>query len=369
MIFFKTIEEPRGKPRGIFDRKEFYLTLVRSLIPQQAAEIALAIAVQLKSSTRAWIKRYTAVPCRSPVKWARAVLLAFFMLASGCIGVADKNWIVSQQSQFGIQRQVVDCAAIDLQNAPLGPQGPSHDLFARAIPEFGLNAGGFSFTTWNIRKGKAEKWNDDFVKICRNTDILILQEAYLSDNLKKMLRQEDLQWDLAMAFTYQKIEAGVLTAAKATPNLVCSLSDKEPITRIPKSTLVTRYPISGKHQELLVANIHAINFTLGYGAFKKQCDRLESMLAGHQGPMIMAGDFNTWSKGRMSHVNAMAIRLELSPVFFNEDLKSKFFGHYVDHVFYRGLEKINATTLTVATSDHNPLTVVFKLADETIDGI
>jgi endonuclease/exonuclease/phosphatase (EEP) superfamily protein YafD len=94
-----------------------------------------------------------------------------------------------------------------------------------------------------------------------------------------------------------------------------------------------------------------------------------SVLAGHQGPMIVAGDFNTWSKGRMSRVNAMAIRLELSSVFFNENLKSKFFGHYVDHVFYRGLEKKNATTLTVATSDHNPLTVVFKLADEPIDGM
>ena len=40
------IEEPRGKPRGIFDRKEFRLMLIRSLTPQQAAENALAIAVQ-----------------------------------------------------------------------------------------------------------------------------------------------------------------------------------------------------------------------------------------------------------------------------------------------------------------------------------
>jgi hypothetical protein len=39
-------EEPRGKPREIFDRKEFYLFMMRSLTPQQAAENALAIAVQ-----------------------------------------------------------------------------------------------------------------------------------------------------------------------------------------------------------------------------------------------------------------------------------------------------------------------------------
>ena len=321
------------------------------------------------ASARVRIKRHKALPCRKSVKWARAVFLSFVLLASGCIGVADKNWIVSRQNQFNIQRQAVDCAAIDLQNAPSEQQDLNHKTVAQTLPEIGLNAGGFSFSTWNIRRGKAEKWNDDFIKICRSTDILILQEASLSDNLKSLLQQEDLQWDLAMAFTYQNIEVGVLTASKVTPNLVCSFSDKEPITRIPKSTLVTRYPISGKHQELLVANIHAINFTLGYGAFQKQCDQLESMLAGHQGPMIVAGDFNTWSKGRMSRVNAMANRLELSSVSFNENLKSKFFGHYVDHVFYRGLEKKNAKTLTVATSDHNPLTVVFKLADKPIDGI
>jgi len=37
---------PRGKPRGIFDRKECYLILIRSLTLPQAAGNALAIAVQ-----------------------------------------------------------------------------------------------------------------------------------------------------------------------------------------------------------------------------------------------------------------------------------------------------------------------------------
>ena len=50
-MFFKQIsfkiEEPRGKPRGIFDHKEFCLILIRSLTPQQAAGNALAIAVQI----------------------------------------------------------------------------------------------------------------------------------------------------------------------------------------------------------------------------------------------------------------------------------------------------------------------------------
>jgi endonuclease/exonuclease/phosphatase (EEP) superfamily protein YafD len=231
------------------------------------------------------------------------------------------------------------------------------------MPEPGLYAEGFSFTTWNIHKGKAEGWGEDFQKICRSTDILILQEAYLSDNFKRLLQQEDLQWDLAAAYAYQKIEAGVLTASKIAPSLTCSLMDKEPITRVPKSILITRYPISGKHGELLVANIHAINFTMGYAAFQRQYDRLENVLATHKGPMIVSGDFNTWSSGRMSRVNAMAKRLNLSPVPFNRDQKSKFFGQYVDHIYYRGLEIKSAKTLNVTTSDHNPLMVVFKVAE------
>jgi len=45
-ILMPELKIPRGKPRGIFDRKEFRLMLIRSLTPQQAAENALTIAVQ-----------------------------------------------------------------------------------------------------------------------------------------------------------------------------------------------------------------------------------------------------------------------------------------------------------------------------------
>jgi len=43
---YSGLKIPRGTPRGIFNRKEFYLILIRSLTPQQAAVNALAIAVQ-----------------------------------------------------------------------------------------------------------------------------------------------------------------------------------------------------------------------------------------------------------------------------------------------------------------------------------
>ena len=42
----QTMEAPRSKLRGIFDRKEVHHSQIRSLPPQQAAGGALAIAVQ-----------------------------------------------------------------------------------------------------------------------------------------------------------------------------------------------------------------------------------------------------------------------------------------------------------------------------------
>jgi endonuclease/exonuclease/phosphatase (EEP) superfamily protein YafD len=319
---------------------------------------------QLQSSASDRIKKSKILPSPITVKWMWAAILAFIMLATGCISIPEENWIVSQRNPFEIKKLALDCALIFPTHPPQEQPDLNPKTLPQATPETGLNAEGFSFSTWNIRKGKTKGWDADFHTLCRSTDILILQEAYLSANLKKILQQEDLQWDLVAAYAYQKIEAGVLTASKVAPNLACSLRDKEPITRIPKSILITRYPISGKHRELLVANFHGINFTMGYTAFQEQCDRLESIMATHKGPMIVSGDFNTWSRNRMSRVDAMAKRLNLSPVPFNENLKSTFFGQYVDHVYYRELEMKSATALIVATSDHNPLTVVFKLAEE-----
>jgi len=121
--------------------------------------------------------------------------------------------------------------------------------------------------------------------------------------------------------------------------------------------------VSGTNQHLLVANIHAINFTTNHSAFKKQNDRIESLLNAHPGPMIVAGDFNTWSKGRMSRVNAMTERLGLTAVKF-DDNRTRVFGQSIDHVYYRGLESTYAQASTTTASDHNPLAVGFKRVEK-----
>lgn len=293
-------------------------------------------------------------------RWLWMAVGFFIVLASGCIRIPQQSWTVSHRLPYETRRFSAECTAVSINQSVKEPIDPGQTTE--------LNADGFSLSSWNTFKGKKHGWAEDFQKLSRATDILILQEAYLTGRLKTMLQEERYHWDMSAAFEYRKIEMGVLTASRTAPNFTCSFLESEPITRIPKGTLITRYPLSGTTLELLVVNVHAINFTLNSFAFNQQINRLEGLLADYRGPLIVSGDFNTWSAGRMSRVKAMAQRLDLHAVGFDKNRRSRFFGRPVDHVYYRGLEATKATTPMVSTSDHNPLSVAFHLAYDAISG-
>jgi endonuclease/exonuclease/phosphatase (EEP) superfamily protein YafD len=50
----------------------------------------------------------------------------------------------------------------------------------------------------------------------------------------------------------------------------------------------------------MVVNIHAVNFSLGVDVYSKQLLPIGDQIAHHSGPVIMAGDFNAWSRPRMN---------------------------------------------------------------------
>ena len=47
-----------------------------------------------------------------------------------------------------------------------------------------------------------------------------------------------------------------------------------------------------------MANLHAINFALGTDAYRAQLDAIATELSHHRGPIVVAGDFNTWNDER-----------------------------------------------------------------------
>jgi len=78
--------------------------------------------------------------------------------------------------------------------------------------------------------------------------------------------------------------------------------------------------------------------------------------------MILAGDFNNWSEKRTRIMDYLTKNLSLQALEINDEGLTTFLGDPVDHIFYRGLEVVTHAVHTVTSSDHNPISVTFRLA-------
>ncbi len=226
-----------------------------------------------------------------------------------------------------------------------------------------LNPERISILNWNIYKGKRENWAIDFKRYSYKHDVLMIQEAHLGDVLQSALDNEHQYWALNAAFNYQDKATGVMTASRVKPLRSCGQRTAEPIIRFPKTSLISYYPVEGMNENLLVANIHGINFTFGVGAYKEQIEKLYEVMKHHNGPIVLAGDFNTWSDKRMLIVDNLAQRLSLESLNYTGHNRTIVLGKAIDHVFYRGLEPVEHDTWYVTSSDHNPTRVSFRVKD------
>jgi endonuclease/exonuclease/phosphatase (EEP) superfamily protein YafD len=63
----------------------------------------------------------------------------------------------------------------------------------------------------------------------------------------------------------------------------------------------------------------------------------------------------------MDTIEALAADLDLFPLVFADDQRSRVFGLPIDHIYLRGFSKVVANTSAVTSSDHNPLVVTLAL--------
>jgi endonuclease/exonuclease/phosphatase (EEP) superfamily protein YafD len=231
----------------------------------------------------------------------------------------------------------------------------------------GLNPERISVLNWNVYKGKRENWARDFRRYTSRHDVVTIQEAHLDEELTSMLDKEHQYWTLNTAFHYRDKATGVMTASRIKPLHSCGQHTAEPLIRVPKTSLVSFYPIEGMSESLLVANIHGINFTLGVDVYTSQLEKLYEIMRLHDGPVILAGDFNTWSEGRMRVVEEITDRLQLESLDYTNHNRTSVFGNALDHVFFRGLDPVEHDTWHVTSSDHNPTRVSFRVKQNAIE--
>jgi endonuclease/exonuclease/phosphatase (EEP) superfamily protein YafD len=167
----------------------------------------------------------------------------------------------------------------------------------------------------------------------------------------------DLYQAFAAGYTTQSLETGVMTLSTSSPSVACNLTSWEPWLGTPKATSITEYPLQDRDDRLLTINLHAVNFALGLENFQAQFDALTDVLRNHQGPIILAGDLNTWSNARQLLVDKFMTEHGLAGVAFEPDLRTTTFGHALDHIYVRGMRAESARVIQVTSSDHNALRV------------
>jgi endonuclease/exonuclease/phosphatase (EEP) superfamily protein YafD len=272
---------------------------------------------------------------------------------AGCAGftIADKLRMASNHRDIASSAEPRQCEP-----------GLRAEPFEHITDGEALDPEGFRLLNWNIYKGSRKDWQEDFQRLAGDSDIVALQEAHLHNEFHAELKESDLHWDLTTAFFYAGAETGVLIGSEIKSGLPCTLHANEPLIMTPKTALVTEYQVRGLAQTLLVANIHMINFSFGTHEYEQQIDQLMKVIQHHEGPMIITGDFNTWSEERMTIVDNMALKLALLSVEYDDDHRLTIFGNPLDHVYFRGLEALHANTEKVESSDHNPMMVTFRVS-------
>lgn len=269
-------------------------------------------------------------------------ILGSSLLAVGLVGCFD----VPQQGYFVTAEGVVPGVGCD---AP-----PLVALANRALPrEFGV-------TVWNLYKGQRKEWLDGMERFVKTQDLVLLQESKTTPELLGWLRDGGFEWQQVQAFTQGPSSLGVMTAAKTPQAFVCGVRSPEPFFRIPKSGLVSLYPLDGDPDGVLVVNLHAVNFELGMAGYREQLNDLTALVRRHQGPVILAGDFNTWSDKRQRWLDGLAEELSLKEARPVPDTRSTAFGRPLDHLYYRDLELLEVSSPATAASDHNPIVARFK---------
>jgi len=229
----------------------------------------------------------------------------------------------------------------------------------RAAP--GLDPRGFRLITWNIHKQGDKGWQGDLAGFARDADVVLLQELVLEPEIRKILEGANLDWAMASSFIDKDIDIGVLTAARVLPVATCTQRVVEPLLRIPKSSVITWYALKGSTQTLAVVNMHAINFSLSLGAYREQLFAMRDALAQHEGPIVFAGDLNTWTQGRYDAVNTVAQSLGLTEITYAKDKRTLFYGKQLDHIFIRGLTMVDSMAYEVTSSDHNPVLATLRV--------
>lgn len=230
---------------------------------------------------------------------------------------------------------------------------------------------------WNVRKGSHAGFLPAFRSYLDSApDLVLLQEACLDDATTAALDVAPV-WRFAPSWTARGpiaartigcrgdgVPTGVLTASPVAPLRATPLraTVREPF-RTPKLALLTEFAIAGRYDTLLVANVHGL-LLRGTDTFGREMRRLSDALRAHRGPLLLAGDFNTWSRQRLAILDTVTSDLRLGAVDLDRVPRGGAQRPPLDHVYVRDLEVVEAMVVRATASnasDHDAIRVTLRV--------
>jgi endonuclease/exonuclease/phosphatase (EEP) superfamily protein YafD len=226
----------------------------------------------------------------------------------------------------------------------------------------------FTLLVWNLQKTHAQTLKPSaFARLLETAlpvHLFALQEARV--NMKSKLGPFNAPFIMASNIQTRQNHFGVMTASRHPMTLQTRFltQKREAVFATFKSALLSRHSIQTETGEasLWLLNLHAMIF-VPFFVFKKELQKLVEALKSlpSNAPLIVAGDFNTWSNRRQRHLDKILASLNLTKVpIENAHFIKSIKKHPLDHIYYRGLTLKKARAYNVPDiSDHNPLYAEF----------
>jgi endonuclease/exonuclease/phosphatase (EEP) superfamily protein YafD len=253
---------------------------------------------------------------------------------------------------------VVLCCLVFARSTALGESGQyCSEALEQPLVSVGEEfSGQLDILSWNIHKANDIGWEQDLAELAGEVNLAFIQEASIQAGIPEVIKNPLFE-SFAAGYTTSGQQTGVMTLSSSSPSRHCNFTSWEPWLGTPKATSITEYPLAGRDDRLLAINLHAVNFALGVEDLQRQLRALAGLLEEHTGPVILAGDLNTWSGQRQTLVDDFVSDFGLDAVAFTPDLRTTVFGRALDHIYIRGMEAQDARVIPVSSSDHNPLMV------------
>lgn len=239
-------------------------------------------------------------------------------------------------------------------------------LFLFASPSFANcrleDKGSFKLLLWNVKEDRGIR-NLPIQLVDLNSDFYFFQEA--SAFALRGLRERNPGHESLDIHNSRRFGVASLSKTKPCLSYTVEVDDEPVLPKIDKGLVVQVFELpDGRSLKMVNVHLALFIFSLSYGegGYKKGLRAIKKEVSSHEGPLIIAGDFNGWSPNRMHDLLPEFVnQTNLLELQFHADSNNRASWLLLDRIFYRGVDPVEVETHTdLDVSDHYLREVFFE---------